>query len=107
MKQAPRAYYTRIHEYLQRCGFKIRKSEVALYYKIQGIDILIACLYVNDLLFMRSTYSMNDGFKKNMKREFKMNDLGLMIYFLGMEVYQPSKEIFLFLYIYIYIYNIE
>lgn len=34
---------------------------------------------------------MNDKFKTNLMHEFYMNDLGLMMYFLGMEVHQSAK----------------
>lgn len=54
----------------------------------EGIDILIISLYVDDLLYMGSSSKMNDKFKAAMMNEFEMKDLGIMKYFLGMEVYQ-------------------
>ena len=38
---------------------------------------------------------MKDEFKVAMMNEFEMKDLGLMKYFLGMEVYQDKDEIFI------------
>eukprot|EP00253_Pinus_taeda_P007517 PITA_07517 len=38
---------------------------------------------------------MNDKFKATMMNEFEMKDLGIMKYFLGMEVYQSKDEIFI------------
>jgi len=52
-------------------------------------------LYVDYLLFMGSSSSLCDSFKYEMKKELDMNDLGLMSYFLGMEVHQTYNEIFL------------
>ena len=49
LKQAPRAWYSRIDSYLQQLGFE--KSEVYsnLYYIVVGEDPLILFLYMDDL----------------------------------------------------------
>eukprot|EP00253_Pinus_taeda_P015435 PITA_15435 len=41
-------------------------------------------------------FKMNDKFKAAMMNEFEMKDLGIMKYFLGMEVYQSKDDIFIF-----------
>jgi Reverse transcriptase (RNA-dependent DNA polymerase) len=43
-------------------------------------------LYVDDLIFMGSSGTMIDEFKRAMKKEFEMTDFGLMSYFLGLEI---------------------
>eukprot|EP00253_Pinus_taeda_P016719 PITA_16719 len=88
LKQAPRAWYARIDGYFQENGFQRSKNDTTLYYKQEGIDILIISLYVDDLLYMGSSSKMNDKFKAAMMNEFEMKDLGIVKYFLGMEVYQ-------------------
>ena len=95
LKQAPRAWYSRIDSYMMENGFKRSTSEPTLYTKIneQG-HILIVCLYVDDLIFTGNLST--DMFKSAMKREFEMIDLGLMKYFLGIEVTQSDKEILIF-----------
>ena len=47
-------------------------------------EILIICLYVDDLIFTGNLSI--DEFKTTMKNEFDMTNLGLMKYFLGIEV---------------------
>jgi len=54
---------------------------------------LIVCLYVEDLIFTRDLSV--DDFKNAMKTEFEMIDLGLMKYFLGIEVDQFDDGIFI------------
>ena len=52
LKQAPRAWNARINNYLQENGFDQCPYEHAFYIKKNAHgDILIACLYVDDLLF--------------------------------------------------------
>ena len=57
--------------------------------------VLVVCLYVDDLIFMGNDRSMFTEFKNYMMKEFDMTDLGLMHYFLGIEVLQSSDGIFI------------
>jgi len=56
--------------------------------------MLIACLYVDDLIFTGNSSVMFDEFKKCMMNEFEMSGLGKMHYFLGLEVVQSDEGIF-------------
>jgi hypothetical protein len=50
------------------------------------------CLYVDDIIYI-GIFLLNE-FKAAMKSEFEMNDLGLMKYFMGIEVEQLEKNNF-------------
>ena len=90
MKQAPRAWYSRIDQYLLKDGFSRSNIEPTLYIKVnQQGKILILCLYVENNI----GNIMLDEFKAAMKSEFEMTDLGLMKYFLGIEVEQSNHGI--------------
>ena len=94
LKQAPRAWNAKIDGYFHKQGFQRSKSEPSLYDKKSGThDFLIACLYVDDLIYMGTNGKMVEDFKKSMKEEFEMIDLGLMKYFLDIQVKQSSGEI--------------
>ena len=96
LKQAPRAWNSRIDQYLHKNGFKKCPYEHALYTKVNGNkDILIVCLYVDDLIFTGNDAKMIEEFKKVMTREFEMTDIGLMSYYLGIEVKQEKEGIFI------------
>ena len=56
---------------------------------------MFVCLYVDDILFIRDDPTMIQDFKQSMVKEFEMTVLGLMAYFLGLEVKQCSDEIFI------------
>jgi len=47
---------------------------------------MFVCLYVDDILFTGDDPTMIQDFKQSMVKEFEMTDLGLMTYFLGLEV---------------------
>ena len=51
-------------------------------------------LYVDDL-FLTGEEKLITDCKKKLAAEFEMKDLGLMHYFLGLEVWQSLKKIFL------------
>ena len=55
----------------------------------------IVCLYVDDLIYTGNHTTMFGSFKKSMMAKFEMSDLGIMHYFLGIEVMQSSIGIFI------------
>jgi hypothetical protein len=87
LKQAPRAWYGRIDSFLTSLGFTKRKADSNLYFKI-------LLLYVDDL-FLTGEEKLIAECKQRLAAEFEMKDLGLMHYFLGLEVWQSPERIFL------------
>ena len=58
-----------------------------MYVKDSGtVEVLIVCLYVDDLIYTSKNVVLIEDFKRLMINEFKMNNLGLMSYFLGLEM---------------------
>eukprot|EP00253_Pinus_taeda_P026288 PITA_26288 len=95
LKQAPRAWYSRIHSYLLENGFEKCEGEPTLYIKEKDGKILIVVLYVADVIFTSNDEYLIENFKAVMKEEFKMTDMGLLRYFLGIEVKQNGNGIFI------------
>lgn len=96
LKQAPRAWYNHIETYFLKEGFQKCLYEHTLFIKIEdGGNMLIVCLYVDDLIYTGSNTAMFESFKKSMMVEFEMSDLGMMHYYLGIEVLQSSTGIFI------------
>eukprot|EP00253_Pinus_taeda_P010221 PITA_10221 len=69
--------------------------ELTLYITESDGKILIVVLYVDDLIFMESDDFLIAYFKQVMKNEFGMADLGLLRFFLGIEVKQTRSGIFI------------
>jgi hypothetical protein len=84
--QAPRAWYSRIDTYLQEMCFEKSEADPNLYYIVVGDDPLILVLYLDDL-FITRVERLIDGYKQSLALEFEMKDIGLMHYFLGLEVW--------------------
>ncbi|KAL0316667.1 UNVERIFIED_CONTAM: Retrovirus-related Pol polyprotein from transposon TNT 1-94 [Sesamum radiatum] len=95
LKQAPRAWYSRIDKYFMDRGFRRSLSEPTLYIKSQGNDTLIVSLYVDDLIYTGNNEKMIQVFKEDMMKTFEMSDLGLMHFFLGIEINQEKEGIFI------------
>jgi hypothetical protein len=96
LRQAPRAWYSKIETYIGSEGFVKCPHEHTLFVKHDdGGRTIIVSLYVDDLIFTGNDQSMFDQFKKSMERNFAMTDLGRMRYFLGIEVKQEDSGIFI------------
>jgi hypothetical protein len=94
LKQAPRAWYARIDSYLIILGFFKSHVDPNLYYKIVNNAPVILLLYLNDL-FLTGVEFLITQCKKELSSEFDMKDIGLMHYYLGLEVWKKHGEIFL------------
>ena len=94
LKQGPRAWYLRIDAYLQQLGFEKSEVDPNLYFIVVGEDPLILLLYVDDL-FIIGAKRLISSYKESLASEFEMTDIGLMHYFLGLEVWQEPGHIFL------------
>jgi hypothetical protein len=94
LKRAPRAWYGHIDSFLTSLGFTKSKENSNLYFKIMDNELVILLLYVDDL-FLTGEEKLIVECKKRLATEFEMKDLGLMHYFLGLEVWQSPERIFL------------
>ena len=66
-----------------------------MYFKVVENQPLILVLNVDDLLFTGEEILIVEC-KRKLTSEFEMKDLGLMHYFLGLEIWQRNDEIFLY-----------
>ena len=75
-------------------GFTKSKADSNLYYKVEDGKPVILLLYVDDL-FVTCMDGLIADMKRKLATEFEMKDLGMMHYFLDMEVWQTIDGIFL------------
>ena len=86
LKHAPRTWYGRINSFLTSLVFTKCKTDSNLYYKVEEGNLVILLLYVDDL-FVTGMDELIADTKRKLAAEFEMKDLGMMHYFLGMEVW--------------------
>ena len=67
-----------------------------MYIKIVSeTEIVVLCLYVDDLLITGSSLTAIESLKQGLKSEFEMIDLGILSYFLRIEFAYTEKGIFM------------
>jgi hypothetical protein len=93
LKQAPRAWNAKLDATLVALGFQRSSSEHGVYTRQQGERRLIVGVYVDDLVITGSNGNDITQFKAEMKEIFRMSDLGLLSYYLGIEVHQDENGI--------------
>ncbi|CAH9074982.1 unnamed protein product [Cuscuta epithymum] len=90
LRQAPRAWNTRLDRSMKSLGFVKCSQEQAVYTKIYEEEILVVGVYVDDLIITGTSLDCIERFKMQMMKEFEMSDLGLLSYYLGIEVDQKK-----------------
>jgi hypothetical protein len=93
LKQAPRAWNARLDKEMVNLGFERSSLDHAVYKRISGRRVLLVGVYVDDLITTGPSDEDIGAFKKQMKETFRKSDLGLLSYYLGIEVSQSNGEI--------------
>jgi hypothetical protein len=93
LRQAPRAWNAKLDASMVSLGFERRRHDHALYRRSDGDEFLIVGVYVDDLIITGTSAKTIDCFKSQMHELFQMSDLGLLSYYLGIEVTQEDDRI--------------
>ena len=95
LKQAPRAWYDRLTTYLLDHGFTRGQANWTLFVKRDEESLLVAQVYVDDIVFGSTIDHLAHEFSEEMKQEFEMSMVGELNYFLGLQVKQREDGIFI------------
>jgi hypothetical protein len=95
LKQAPRAWFSRLDNYLQQQGYKRGTTDNNLYIKIEEQNMIVVVVYVDDIIFGSNLTILSKRFATEMQKEFEMSMLGELTFFLGLQVTQTDKGIFI------------
>jgi hypothetical protein len=93
LRQAPRAWYSKLEESLINLGFERSSYEHVVYLCGEQSQRLVVGVYVDDLVITGGNQADIDVFKAEMQATFKMSDLGLLHSYLGLEVAQTETGI--------------
>ena len=79
-----------MYSFLMSLGFTKSKGDSNLYFKVEDRRPVMLLLYVDDLFLTGENELIADA-KSRLAAEFEMKDLGMMHYFLGVEVWMGSS----------------
>jgi hypothetical protein len=83
LKQAPRAWYECLRDFLIKNGFSIGKANSTLFARKMDKDLFVCQIYVDDIIFGSTNKFFCDEFSKIMTDRFEMSMMGELKYFFG------------------------
>nr|GEV31637.1 retrovirus-related Pol polyprotein from transposon TNT 1-94 [Tanacetum cinerariifolium] len=95
LKQAPRAWYDMLSSFLISQDFSKGSVDPTLFICRNGNDLLTVQIYVDDIIFAASTLELCDLFANLMCSKFKMSIMDKISFFLGLQISQSPRDIFI------------
>ncbi|GJW83915.1 retrovirus-related pol polyprotein from transposon TNT 1-94 [Tanacetum coccineum] len=95
LKQAPRAWYDLLSKFLLSQEFSKGTVDPTLFIRRQGKDLLLVQIYFDDIIFASTTPELCDQFSKLLCSKFMMSMMGKFSFFLGLQISQDPRGIFL------------
>nr|GEV09498.1 hypothetical protein [Tanacetum cinerariifolium] len=95
LKQAPRAWYAMLSSFLISQDFSKGSVDPTMFIRRNDNDLLLVQIYVDDIIFAASTPELYDLFAKIMCLKFKMSMMGKTSFFLGLQISQNPRGIFI------------
>jgi hypothetical protein len=95
LKQAPRAWYECLTDFFIENGFRIGKADSTLFTRKMGKYLFVCQIYVDDIIFGSTNKSFCDKFSKIMTDRFEISMMGVLTFFLGLQIKQTKEGTFI------------
>ncbi|KAL0545765.1 hypothetical protein IC582_015657 [Cucumis melo] len=95
LKQAPRAWYDRLTVYLRGKGYSRGEIDKTLFIHRKSDQLLVAQIYVDDIIFGGFPQDLVNNFINIMQSEFEVSMVGELLCFLGLQIRQKNDDIFI------------
>ena len=95
LKQSPRAWFDKFSQVVEEFGMQMSKSDHSVFYRNSSSNIIIPVVYVDDIVIIGSNSKSISSLKSFLHNQLYTKDLGMLRYYLGIEVMQSKHEIFL------------
>jgi hypothetical protein len=92
LKQSPRCWNSKVHEFMEQQGFKRLATDSAVYTKEKGKTQVILGVYVDDLLIIGEDLQEVQRVKEQLKGKFRMVDFGECSKVLGIRITRNRAE---------------
>ncbi|GJR60356.1 retrovirus-related pol polyprotein from transposon TNT 1-94 [Tanacetum coccineum] len=95
LKKAPRAWYDTLSKFLLSQGFSKGVVDPTLFIRKTGKHTLHVQIYVDDIIFASTDPRDCDRFSNEMSSKFQMSMMGQISFFLGLQISQNPRGIFI------------
>nr|GEV08466.1 hypothetical protein [Tanacetum cinerariifolium] len=95
LKQAPKAWYDELFNFLVSKGFSKGSIDPTLFITKHRGYVLLVQIYVDDIIFGSTNTKLLKQFKKIMHNKFEMSMMGELKFFLGIQIHQSPRGIFI------------
>lgn len=95
LRQASRQWYDKLSQALQSRGYHHSYNDYSLFTKGSGDSLVIIVVYVDDIILSGTNMHEITVLKCFLHDQFKIKDLGLLNYFLRIEVLYTTSGVFL------------
>ena len=95
LKQSLRAWFGKFSQAIEKFGLQKSKSDHSVFYRNSSSSIILLVVYVDDIVITGSDSTGISSLKSFLHGQFHTKDLGMLRYFLGVEVMQSKHGIFL------------
>ncbi|GJS22835.1 retrovirus-related pol polyprotein from transposon TNT 1-94 [Tanacetum coccineum] len=95
LKQAPRSWYDTFSKFLLAQGFSKGVVDPTLFIRKIGKHTLHVQIYVDDIIFASTDPTDCDLFSTEMSSKFQMSMMGQISFFLGLQISQNPRGIFI------------
>ncbi|KAE9138475.1 hypothetical protein PF010_g950 [Phytophthora fragariae] len=95
LRQSGREWNTELNRWLLERGYERYLTEPCLYYRVEGEEIMLALVYVGDILVATKDEEQKKKLFEDLDKEYGLKDQGLLAQYLGVEVEQTADHIFI------------
>ena len=95
LKQSPRAWFGKFSKVIEKFGMQKRKSDHSVFYRNSQAGIILLVVYVDDIIITMNDRAGISLLKSFLHGQFHTKDLGMLKYFLIVEVMRSKCGIFL------------
>ena len=92
LKQAPRAWYEYLRDFLVVNSFKAWKVDPTLFTKKVNRDLFVCQIYVDNIIFGSTNQTFCEEFSRIMIQKFEMSLMGALKFFLEFQVKQLKDD---------------